>query len=779
MKPGIKFNIKTTASDSNSWGPSFPNPADFRFDYFKLLKASKTGLATLPAGESKSVAIVGAGCAGMTVARELHRCGFNVTIYEASDRIGGRLYTRDNPNGDSQAGMEMGAMRMPFFSEPDAHNSILGYYLNYETTLGTSKCAAHLTDFPNPGAAPGGTGIYMNQGHGPSLEYTLPTLIPWPKSDDPNKPSNPDNPKLEALNDQVREFGDKFSLVASRYYAQDSENWTICWKAMVDYYTDLSFNDVVVAEALSVDEINAKITDPATFDGNVGGFGMTLQQAELLYTIGTGDGSWGAFYNIGALWFLRCTYFGFDSNLRTVEGLSNSSSLPYYGAAVVDAAGTALKPPLYEGIQSLVEYLYYVAAPGSTDSLHDSTTAKLYVSEPVNRIERDSTTGKISITHGSSAKVDIFDYVVTSPTQWATQMSIDFVGFDQFMLPQSKMTAEHTQHNISSCKLFFPLNKKFWDTTVNPGNKIPQIMVTDTFIQDTYALSWDSKEGDNGVLLASYTWEDDSLKLLPYDKAELSALVLAKLKEITMSTVQQDITQYVDQTKPVHIQWITEPTYIGCSKLYRARNQDSNMIDLSYNQNYASQSNLYFAGENYGVEGGWTEPALRSGIDCVVQMLNNSSATFNVADFNFVDNYPLWGGNRYCQIGLEQPQKAVTQTGEVFYNKTTNNVVVRSTDDLIISSSPDGLGGTRVDDVLTVTITAAQLSPVVSLSYSFDYSHGCSGTITPNAPVNLNQENPAFDQFRGATVSVEVICADKCGGDVSASNLFLTLQPTS
>ena len=156
MKPGIKFNITTQHSDDNNWLPDFPNPADFRFNYYKLLQASSSGLATLPENTSKSVAIVGAGCAGMTVARELHRCGFNVTIFEASDRIGGRLFTRDNPNGSSQAGMEMGAMRMPFFSEPGNENSILGYYLNYEEAQGDTNHAAFLTDFPDPGAAPGG-----------------------------------------------------------------------------------------------------------------------------------------------------------------------------------------------------------------------------------------------------------------------------------------------------------------------------------------------------------------------------------------------------------------------------------------------------------------------------------------------------------------------------------------------------------------------------------------------------------------------------------------------
>ena len=566
----------------------------------------------------------------MTVARELHRCGFEVTIYEASERIGGRLYTIDNPNGDTQAGMEMGAMRMPFFSEPGAKNSVLGYYLNYEA--GHRENGALLNPFPNPGAAPGGTGIYINRGQGPNLEYPTPTLIPWPSG------QAPENLTLKELTEKVTEFGKNFSIPTNTYYTQPNDNWSTCWNAMVSYYTNMTFDDLVLAPAMSAEEIKEKIKDLTKFDGNIGGFGMTSQQAELLYTIGTGDGSWGAFYSIGALWFLRCTYFGFNSNLQTVEGLSQPEKLPHYKAHVQDSNGTPLKPPSYEGIQSLVEYLYYVPAPGALTSLYEG--AHLFVNESVTQIEK--TEDGIMVRHGQQDQKNQFDFVVVSSTQWAAQMSFEFIGFSEDELPQVKITTEDIQHNISSCKLFFPLKEKYWE---NKDNKIPQIIVTDTYIQDMYALNWSNKPDDNGVLLASYTWEDDSLKLLPFNEQELSVLVLTKLTEITYSTVGQDITQYIDTTKPVTIQWLNQPTYIGCAKLYRPRNEENNMLDLSYNQNFGGKSNLYFAGENYGVEGGWTEPALRSGLDCVLQLLNNVQAEFKAPSFNFAIDYPKWTCN--------------------------------------------------------------------------------------------------------------------------------------
>ncbi|MDJ0842218.1 MAG: FAD-dependent oxidoreductase [Acidobacteriota bacterium] len=44
-------------------------------------------------GSGRSVVVVGAGMSGLAAARSLHDRGFNVTVLEASDRIGGRIHT--------------------------------------------------------------------------------------------------------------------------------------------------------------------------------------------------------------------------------------------------------------------------------------------------------------------------------------------------------------------------------------------------------------------------------------------------------------------------------------------------------------------------------------------------------------------------------------------------------------------------------------------------------------------------------------------------------------
>ena len=60
-------------------------------------------------GPKKHVLILGAGMAGLGAACELRGCGHDVTIVEASDRLGGRVFTHYFDDG--QHG-ELGAMRI-------------------------------------------------------------------------------------------------------------------------------------------------------------------------------------------------------------------------------------------------------------------------------------------------------------------------------------------------------------------------------------------------------------------------------------------------------------------------------------------------------------------------------------------------------------------------------------------------------------------------------------------------------------------------------------------
>ncbi|HEY3313564.1 MAG TPA: flavin monoamine oxidase family protein [Anaerolineales bacterium] len=76
-----------------------------------LLSIAQYGLAPR-AAHPRKVVIVGAGMAGLVAARELKNAGHEVTILEASQRVGGRVLTIREPFSDGLYA-EAGAMRLP------------------------------------------------------------------------------------------------------------------------------------------------------------------------------------------------------------------------------------------------------------------------------------------------------------------------------------------------------------------------------------------------------------------------------------------------------------------------------------------------------------------------------------------------------------------------------------------------------------------------------------------------------------------------------------------
>lgn len=639
MRPGFEFRVPHVANTTaNPWQPDYPNPADLRFNYYKLM--NDAGAAGQPIAQAPSaltapvVAVIGAGAAGMTAARELWRAGYKVVIFEASSRISGRLYTETA--GPGLTAYEFGAMRMPFFNgsagtAAQSTNCLLAYYLNQDQNYPATSNATHadLADFPNPGKTPGGTGIYMNNGAGPNDVYTSPTLINWP---DNGVPANAD---LQAIATKVDNFITLFTnYVASAY---TGSNWDTVWQEIAQNYDKMSFSDLVFTPAVTTPGPNSWL----------GGFGMTDYESSLFYTIGAGDGSWGAFYAVGAMWFIRCVMFGFNSDLQLVSGLNDAGALPHYNdAGVTDNNGNPLTPPLFRGIQSLSELLFYLPPPGGSQSLYDATKGtalmapKIHVNTPVTRIQKTTVSGitGLQIYSANSSTPTFVHYAVVTAPIWATQLSIEFDGFSNANdLPWEVTTAMAEQHLIASCKVFLPLTQAYWQ---NGASAIPQILVTDTFVQDAYGLSWSGQQND-AAILASYTWEDDALKLLAMNDQAVIQAVTAKLNDITTSTLNNSFSQYVDTSRQGQVfQWTMQPTYHGCAKLYRQRNWEQCYALMTYNQTYSASSHLYFAGESYGTEGGWTEPALRMALDAVMNLVNNSGGSFTNAGFSFANDYP-------------------------------------------------------------------------------------------------------------------------------------------
>ena len=111
-----------------------PTPwlADDRETSFSPLKLN----ASMPfqtRGTKKRVCVIGGGIAGLVAAYELKELGHKVTLLEAADRFGGRIYTyhfKDHYAGQYYG--ELGAMRIPF-----DHACTLNYVTKFKLTHAT------------------------------------------------------------------------------------------------------------------------------------------------------------------------------------------------------------------------------------------------------------------------------------------------------------------------------------------------------------------------------------------------------------------------------------------------------------------------------------------------------------------------------------------------------------------------------------------------------------------------------------------------------------------
>ena len=107
--------------------PLQPNPDQAPPLTDEVLAVPKSGLKQRR-GTRKRVLVIGGGIAGLVAAHELQRQGHKVTVLEAQNRVGGRIYTlRDFAPG---LYAEAGAMRIP-----RAHDLTLEYCRKFDLPL--------------------------------------------------------------------------------------------------------------------------------------------------------------------------------------------------------------------------------------------------------------------------------------------------------------------------------------------------------------------------------------------------------------------------------------------------------------------------------------------------------------------------------------------------------------------------------------------------------------------------------------------------------------------
>ncbi len=493
-----------------------------------------------------------------------------------------------------------------------------------------------LSDFPNPGTPHvRSTGIYLQEG---KLEdQPEPQMLIWKN---PEGHTPPPGEKLSGIYKKWRRFADQMTDTVARIYG--TSDWESTWAAIVARYQNLPFRELVTLPALSKWSSNTP--------GDFGGLGMSTEESAIFYSIGIGDGSWGAFYDICCLYPLRTAIFGFSSNLQLIHGRidteGNPKPSPYLGDdSLKDSNNLSFQPPRYLGLAALDECMLFMKTSLSGVSFYDHCLKRgsgFLTDSSVTRLSKLEN-GQIRVTYDwnisnpteKSERSDNFDAVIMTLPSWIIETHIQLENFSQSMLPHSIINAYKSAHWETSCKIYAPLKKNF----LSENKKIPQTIVTDSFIHDVYTYRYHENYPYDCILL-SYTWEDDATKLASFEDQELTTKCLAELDRILLRSgnIKTPISPFIDSKKSFVQRWMTDKNALGCAKLYRAGTYYDAVSLMKYNRDHAHISGLYLSGESFSVDAGWTEPCLRGAIDAVINLCNTTHAMFN-GGFR-LENYP-------------------------------------------------------------------------------------------------------------------------------------------
>ncbi|GLQ06765.1 tryptophan 2-monooxygenase [Sneathiella chinensis] len=632
--------------------------------------------------EPLRVAIIGAGAAGLTAAHELVRSGVNVDLFEASDRYGGRFWTKTLGAGQFTT-QEAGAMRMPPFIPDDQKKetskekrqlqvysgcSLLSHYLNkYKISTG---------EFPNPGSDVADTGVYYERGKGHfSDEGHDPEMLIWKKGT-----AAPDSRKIKDVKKKWEAFKDKVNKFVSQYYG--TEDWLTMWRGIVSNYYQYTFRDVVLMKPAKASDKN-----PCYW----GGLGMTEEEARIFYVVGAGDGGWGSFFNLSFLYVMRTFVGGFGTDLQVIEGLFEDNEYNPgrgFGETLRDSSGNVIPSPKYLGTSTITDCILFQGLDGSKEDvslyekfldIHDPS--HLFLNSPVSEIRKVGDKIFLRVKSGAAAgareylRTGIFGpidgmrldgggtrehavgydaVIVTVPShQIGTEVRVE--GFDEKTEWPAALEAHLSQaHWEPCCKVFVELKKPYWE---DEDCLIPQCISSDSFLHDIYGVKVD-QGGDEqtGTLLISYTWWRDATKLVCYEDQELINMAVEEADRMlaTCSNLRKKdgsvatISEFVKSDEHGNFKgwvhhWETQKTYKGAACLYDQNTWESTRMPMSYNQRFGAQSGLFLAGESYHVDAGWVEPAFRSAIDATLRILERSDRydlTAGLRDgFNFARDY--------------------------------------------------------------------------------------------------------------------------------------------
>lgn len=316
--------------------------------------------------------------------------------------------------------------------------------------------------------------------------------------------------------------------------------------------------------------------------------------------LGIGSGGFGPLFDIGFLEMLRVVLNQWETDQQLILGLPGQNVF---------------------GIHALTESLY--AAEVNGESLQ-SIGAVQFNMTVTSILPNNDGTQQITYrdSNGNYQSLNSSAVIVATTTRSMQIMGLTLPSPRSVPEPiaQDVKAGLRTLHMTSSSKMFVRTPTKFWlDDPAISWN-----MQTDELFRGLYTL--DYPWTDEGVILISYTWADDSDKLLALGKMERFKKFWEVINQIDPLFASYIDPQNVLPDDVLCIDWQATPNYYGAFKLnlpgqepflHAAYYQFLSVLDPNVN------TGVYLAGDGVSWAGGWTEGALETGLNAACSVLQH------------------------------------------------------------------------------------------------------------------------------------------------------------
>lgn len=556
-------NIPAAHAQTSQSGQGIPTDwlpypyIDNLYDYTAYVNTT-TPIAALPQGKNAGeVAIIGAGAGGMAAAYELLRAGINVTVFEATNRIGGRAWSKrfKRERNTPPLWAEMGAMRVP------PSQKLFWYYAN--------QLGVKTGDFPDPGVAP--TVLYYEN-----------QTYPWA----PN--TNPPGPFAQIQQDFGGFVYSFMQKVWTPWYnnggAPDLAQVAAAWQGYITQYHDTSVYDALLAGL------------PQWTDKQVNAFGA----------LGVGSGGFGTLYRVSNLELLRNILNKWEYEQKLIVGWQgadgkfipdgiNGLTRLLYAKQVFQPNGKTLSLKSLDAVR-LNSRVSRIERAGNSGALG------VYWTDGENRRRSKRFAAVIVAVPTRSMEIDLG---LTLPQGNAVDIG-----------DEDTKNWMRTSYLIGSSKMVIRTKTKFWlDAGGQPRSNMPQTIQTDELPRGIYCLDYPHTK--QGVVIISYTWGDDSTKLTsvkPAARFRLFRDIISRIhpafgKQLVPANGEADI---------LNVDWENMQHYYGAFKLQLPGQEP--LVQSAYYQflsalDAQADKGVYFAGDGVSWSGGWVEGALQTGIN--------------------------------------------------------------------------------------------------------------------------------------------------------------------